>query len=890
MFFPSDSHSRINDYLIAINDICVSGCPLDEVNNIIKHIHKGAVRLVAESPYAVGHIRNGNESSRKGLKETGTEIGVRASRKQTGNEVPRVVSWEGIGNEDYGVRSSSIPHGGYHETGPECESRDKSAEPRDINVKSRHSAKLREIGTESHVVRRFKHVEDHRERPRSEILETNNDLIDKESKKRMKKKSSVKERLGRVFGKDSRNSTKHSQKISSPLNRGDKWKKSRSLDKLDSDDVLDLAGERKMSEPKPLTSGHSLETGTSPSPRTVASIIAETVDPSSDDQAGSGDSVKQGGSSSRAKVRRKRRSLYEIPPPPPPPPTDGGDGEHDPPPTRPTRCFSYPDMDVRTVDGQEWFVANPKQTSLTKPAAQNLPYVNLSGSEGNVIEHTNSERATEKEFSLSFQANHELQSSLPTNMNRSEDNVTKSYDYEQAKIQASTTNDLPINSFSLTDQPKGHISKNVQPIQSMEPLQSIESIQSIELPRTSSHPKRKSDINSPAESQRDSFIYPEQKSVYSPKKTSLHSTSSIEATRRTDDSDNLIRSESYSTTPERLPTRGSVSSPQKNSVSATQTKMSNSQPSVDKVGQQDTNRTKPQDDRRCQVSAKPISAVPTYIPRDSRLNSQSSNDISNQIEISENLTRTLSDPLPEPIRHTKLPKDNHIKAIPPPPENLRYIPQRISHSQSVSQISSGTKQSEIHPTRALSDPVIAPIIFPEVTKMPDSSSKPPTVPKPVISPKPSVPPKPRLSPKPSASSTRVRSPVLKNTDNSYQPRNSESIKSKNKELASPSRINRDSTGKREMISDKYVHQGTHDDNDEVFIKPQDENKSPCSYPVPVRKRRSSLPEEDLTSSNDKRRAESKPRPKTMMLPQDVQDEGVFTVQVCTVVTPTKSNR
>jgi hypothetical protein len=93
-----------------------------------------------------------------------------------------------------------------------------------------------------------------------------------------------------------------------------------------------------------------------------------------------------------------------------------------------------------------------------------------------------------------------------------------------------------------------------------------------------------------------------------------------------------------------------------------------------------------------------------------------------------------------------------------------------------------------------------------------------------------------------------------------------------------------------MISDKYVHQGTHDDNDEVFIKPQDENKSPCSYPVPVRKRRSSLPEEDLTSSNDKRRAESKPRPKTMMLPQDVQDEGVFTVQVCTVVTPTKSNR
>ena len=862
----------MNDYLIAINDIYVSGCPLDDVGNIIKHIKKGAVRLVAESPYAAGHKGNGNESSRMGLKETGTDVGVRAGRKQTGKEVPRVVSWEGIGNEDfvYGVRRSSVPRGGYHETGPECESRDISAKSRDITSESRDIiAKSREIGAESHAVRRFKHVDDHermsKERPRSEILETGNDLIDKESKKRMKKKASVKERLGRVFGKDSRSSTKVSRNISLPLNRGDKWKKSRSLGRLDCDEVIDLSSERKRSESELLMSGHSQETGTSQTPRTVANIIIETADRSSDEQAGSSDSVRQEGSSSRAKVRRKRKSLYEIPPPPPPPPVDGGDEEDEPIPAKPVRCFSNPDMAVRTPDGQEWPPAG--RTSLTEgseTAILNRPYSNLSRSEGNVIESAYSERTGEKELSPRFSHS---------------SSAANSSDYEHATIQVSTAKDLPVNRRSLTDLPQGNISNNIQPVES------IQSVEPIQLPRTASHSERNSDINIRKESQRDTLVYSEQRSMYSPKKTTLHSTFSIDAPKQTVNDGNLTRSQSYSTSPVHSPTASSATSLLKSSVSATQTKMPNSQFSGDKMGQHDTNRAKTQEDHRYQVSAKTTTsypnAAPAYLPKESRLSYQSSSNISNQIE--ESLTRTLSDPLPAPIHHTKLPKDIHIKAIPPPPENLRYTPQIISHSRSVTQISSRTRQSEIHPTRTLSDPAITPVISPEVPTIPDSSSKSPIVHKPVkpvVSPKPSVSPKPILSPKPSVVSKRVRSPVESNTGNSYTPGNNESIKSKAKEIASPpTGIRRGSAGKRGITVDKYVHQGTHDDSDDVFIKPQDENKLPDSYPGPVRRRRSSLPEQDVTSSSNKGCGESKRRPKTMMLPQEVQDEGVFTVQV-----------
>ena len=44
------SFSRVNDYLIAINDIYVSGSSLEDVSNLIKHLKRGIVRLVAQAP------------------------------------------------------------------------------------------------------------------------------------------------------------------------------------------------------------------------------------------------------------------------------------------------------------------------------------------------------------------------------------------------------------------------------------------------------------------------------------------------------------------------------------------------------------------------------------------------------------------------------------------------------------------------------------------------------------------------------------------------------------------------------------------------------------------------------------------------------------------------
>ena len=121
-----------------------------------------------------------------------------------------------------------------------------------------------------------------------------------------------------------------------------------------------------------------------------------------------------------------------------------------------------------------------------------------------------------------------------------------------------------------------------------------------------------------------------------------------------------------------------------------------------------------------------------------------------------------------------------------------------------------------------------------------------------------------MPPKPSVSSKRVKSPNPGSTGSR------ESTKSKESEHASiPAGISRGNKGKREMIVDQH--------DDDVFVKPPKADKLPHSGPV--RKRRSSLPEEDLTLSQEKRRDETKPRPKTMLLQQEVQDEGVFTVQV-----------
>ena len=800
------------------------------------------MRLVAQSPHA--DKGNEQESSRLNLRETESDIGAKASRKRTGKDVPRAMSWEGIGNEDFvhSVRSSSVLQGGYHETGPECESADS------------HDTIPMPRGGDSDVVRRFKYVDDQermgKERPRSEILETRNDLIDKESKKRMKKKASVKERLGRVFGRDS---TKTSQKISLPLNRTDRWKKSRSLDKLDSDEVLDLKSERKKSEPEPLKTDHHLEIGTRQSPRTVARIIAETAEPSSDEQAGSSDSVRHEGSSSRAKVRRKRKSLYEIPPPPPPPPKDGEESEEDSAPAQPIRCFSNPDIVARTPDGQQkWPPGMPERTSFTQSSEtviQSRPYVNLSRSEGNVIESSLSKE--EKKLSLNLKATYELQSSPDTNTSRFESNAIEDNSCEHTGIQASKANDFTVNRCSLPDQVKENVCGSIHPIQSMP------------FPRTSSYSERKTDLNIPKESQN----CPDQNSEVSEAARGriLHSATSTEPVKQLGNDDRLPRSQSYSTSS--VHSR-SVDSHRESPVSPTQTNVPNSQSSVRRQ------------DHKYEISDKPIShhpnTTPAYIPKESRVNSQSSSAIPNENEMSESLIRTFSDPLPSPVRHVKSPRDNHIEVIPPPPENLRYTPKKIPHSMSVSQISSNTRQNDVHPTRALSDPAITPATAPEVPKEPYSCSKIPMVAKPVkpvVPAKPSVPPKPVVSPKPLVSSKRVSSPKQTST------RSSDSTKSKAKERVSPSAgMSRGNKGKREMMVDKHVHQGTHDDNDDVFVKPPNENKLRDSGPV--RKRRSSLPEEDLMSLQGKMRGESKPRPKTLTLQQEVHGEGVFTVQVC----------
>ena len=799
----------------------MSGCPLDEVGNIIKHVKKGAVRLVAQSPL----VNKENEQHRLSLKESGADIGLKASRERTGKDVPRAMSWEGIGSEDF-ARSSAVPQGGYHETGPECE----NADSRDAIAKSRAG--------ESDVLPRLKHVDDQermaKERPRSEILETRNDLIDKEAKKRMKKKASVKERLGRVFGRDS---TKTSQKIS--LKRADKWKKSRSLDRLDSDEVLDFKSERKKSEPEPLKSDYNLETGARQSPRIVARIIAETAEPSSDEQAGSSDSVRHEGSSSRAKVRRKRKSLYEIPPPPPPPPKDGEESGEDPNPPQPTRCFSDPDILARTRDREhEWSRAMPERTFLTQSSEtvlQNKPYLNGSRSEGNVIESSLSKH--EKELSLNFKASHELQSNLHTNTSISESKVNS---YEYSRIQGSKANDISVNRFPSPDQSEDNVSGNIKPVQSME------------LPRSSSYSGQTSDFNISKESPVDQI------GADSPKRSEiseitrariLNSSTSTEGAKQLLMYDDKIpRSQSYSA---RSVHSRTADVPRDSAVSATETPAPSSQ------------LPRRRQDQRYEISGKSTahrcSTTPGYVAREPGVNSPSSSDISNESEINENLIRTFSDPLPSPVRHAKSPQDNRIEVIPPPPENLRYAPRKIPHSMSVSQVSSNRRQNDSLPTRALSDPAITPAIVPKVRKGTYSSSKPPIVPKPV---KPVLPAKPSVPPKPSVSSKRVKSPNPSSTGGR------DSTKSEESEHASISAgISRGNKGKREMIVDQY--------NDDVFVKPP--KAEPHSGPV--RKRRSSLPEEDLTSSQKTRHDGSKPRPKTMMLQQEVQDEGVFTVQV-----------
>ena len=724
--FSFTPRSRVNDYVIAINDICVSGCSLNQVNNIIKHIKKGALRLIVESPLSAG--QNDDRCA------PGADIDVRANQKKKTDKLPpRAMSWEGVGNEEFvhGVRHTSVLHGGYHETGPECESRDIDLESRDIF-------------TEGDVVLRSENVEEAVRRPTprpwSEILETGNDLIDKDTKKKMKKKASVRERLGRVFGKDSTRPVTNSQKISSPLKKVDKWKKSQSLDRLDTDEVVHYPNQARKSDPEPLPGGYhftsatsptteidatpspntdagpSLGTGTSPSPQIFSKIVvAELACPSSDDQAGSSDSIKQEGSSSRKKVRRKRKSFYEIPPPPVPPPVEAeAEDRSNLSPKDRTRCFSNPDIVARTLNGGECPETCLKRTSLTDSSevvGQGMQNFTTSWSEGYVSQCSPSQQASicspkETERSFIFEANRELQDRV----------------------------------------------------------------------RTASRP------------------------------------------------------ESSPTEPIISPVRSST--------------VVHSQTSGDRLDQRGMNHKVSQEVQRYQLVSHVSSEVTNNHP----------NDLSSDNEITENITRTFSDPLLSPVRNSNVRKGNPYNIAPPPPEDLKYSPQKISHSQSVSQISSQTVRKDIHgPTRTLSDPIMALRIAPEVPKKPKNPSKSTAVPKPVkpgISPKPSVPPKPLVvSPKPSISSSRVRSPLPSSTG---EPPKNEPIKSK---------------------------ESAHVYNDDVFVKPQAETKLVEPYTVPVRKRRSSLPGDGTTASSETKSVQSKPRPKTMMLPQESLDEGLFTVQV-----------
>lgn len=304
---------RVNDSLIAINDISLSGLTLDEARSLIKMVKKDVVRLVVMSPDAVKKMGLTNELLGPGLfDDIQSNIELRASRKIPCEDSVKEICWKGIGSEDVGEKYDSPPVTGYHETGPECETLGEMPCNKSGNEMQRLYDDDKQLS---------------RRRPFSEVLETKNDLIEKESKKQMKKKASVKARLGRVFGREPGKSNKRSVKLSSPLSPTDKWKKSKSLDQLDSGETSQDSNERKISYTDISKEVNNVEALSLESTENVAITvpIVDTTDPMSGSQTGSSDSFRPDGSSSRAKVRRKRKSLYELPPPPPPPPVEEND-------------------------------------------------------------------------------------------------------------------------------------------------------------------------------------------------------------------------------------------------------------------------------------------------------------------------------------------------------------------------------------------------------------------------------------------------------------------------------------------------------------------------------------------------------------------------------------
>ena len=208
---------------------------------------------------------------------------------------------------------------------------------------------------------RFRNVEQSerksKERPQSEILQTDNDLMDKESKKIMKKKSSVRARLGRVFGKDSTKS-KIPLKIALPLERDqDLSAISPSLnEELDTNkyEVVDFS-------PQPDETNHESMENEHASPDETAQDK-----PLEDKKEGGPENSSKPVCSSpqKTKVKRRRKSIDMLPPPPPPPPPKEEEEDEekvDPAAYTRVRCFSSP---VFPHGGQERPPPKPKRPSF----------------------------------------------------------------------------------------------------------------------------------------------------------------------------------------------------------------------------------------------------------------------------------------------------------------------------------------------------------------------------------------------------------------------------------------------------------------------------------------------------------------------------------------------
>ena len=350
-----------------MNDIYVSGCTLDEVSHLIKHVSKGKVRLVAQAPRSLS------------WKGTGSKDLLLSSPSPT----------SGSGEE----ASQTVPDGGKTSSSPVL--------PEHPEVKLRRKDGQKRSSS--------------RERPLSEILQTNNDLIDKESRAKMKKKSSVKAKLGRVFG---HHSTKNraSLTISLPLERDQDWRAACTVrEEPDPDEMVDLSenthdkgqrysrealsnekqvqpdsgelertitekvvspvpvlGEDKESKeksassrPKPVESSSSpvLLSPVLTEPRSGSTSSRDTLKGSMSDRSSLAEepgTERTVSVSQKTKIKRRRRSIdMEPPPPPPPPPQEDGDGDD---PQHPiSQCVTYPRTLMNVPDGQECPLRNSKQ-------------------------------------------------------------------------------------------------------------------------------------------------------------------------------------------------------------------------------------------------------------------------------------------------------------------------------------------------------------------------------------------------------------------------------------------------------------------------------------------------------------------------------------------------